>query len=241
VRRLAAPGFLVALGCASAPPVAAENVTWSEVVPRGYVVLGDVEASCTPGRAWGAFHDAPATSLFCERTVLERALVEKAARRGGTLLALTRCADLTSGALACSAVAARPEHGGASPRATPTSRTAPPLGTDSDALSAVVASQIAIDLEPGVPHFARRARSGAEVQERAWLPVGHRELGILRARCDIETCTAEQARAGLRAAAGALGVADLVGVRCTPFDGERTCVAALAATERDPATDPAAR
>jgi hypothetical protein len=190
-----------------------------------------------PERAWGAFHDAPAMSLICDRALLERALMEKAARRGGTLLALTRCGASASGALACSAVVARPEHGGPPPSAT----NARSADSDSDALSAVVASQIAIDLEPVVPRFARRARSGAEVQERASLPVGDVELGVLRARCDLDACSAEQARAGLRAAAGALGVPDLVGVRCTPFDGERTCVAALAATERDPATDPAAR
>jgi hypothetical protein len=227
------------IGCAGSPPPGAQAVGWSEVVPLGYVSVGGVEASCAPGRAWGAFRDAPATSLFCDRATLERSLVEQAQRRGGTLLALTRCGAQATGELTCSAVAARPERAGSA--ATSAAPSALTLGTDSDSLSVVVASRIAIDLEPAVPHFARRSRSGAEVQERALLPVGHTELGVLRARCDEDVCSAEQARAGLRAAAGALGVSDLVGVRCVPFDGERTCVAALAATERDPDIDPAAR
>jgi len=217
--------------------VEASNVVWSEVVPAGYTSLGDVEASCTSARDWRPFHDAPATGLFCDRPLLERALAEKAARRGGTLLALTRCGGQAAGVLTCSAVVARSRSGVARVAASSSLVAA----TDSDALSPGVASHIAIDLEPAVPRYARRARSGADVQERAFLPVGHVELGILRARCDAGACSAEQARAGLRAAAGALGVSDLVGVRCTPFDGERTCVAALAATERDPETDAAAR
>ena len=236
MRSAVTASFLVAVGCASASPVDVRSVRQSEVVPAGYASLGDVEASCTPGASWRAFHDAPATSLVCDRPLLERALAEKAARRGGTLLALTRCGGQASGVLSCSAVVARPRSGGASILPTATF-----VGTDSDALSPLVAARIAIDLEPSVPRFTRRSRPGAEVAERAFLPVGHEELGVLRARCDVDACSAEEARAGLRAAAGALGVSDLVGVRCAPFGGERTCVAALAASERDPDMDAAAR
>jgi len=91
-----------------------------------------------------------------------------------------------------------------------------------------------------VEAYARRPREGAEVQEFALLPVGHVELGLMRARCAPERCDADQARAGLRAAAGGLGVPSLVGVRCATLDAELSCVATLAATERDPETDPRA-
>jgi hypothetical protein len=104
-----------------------------------------------------------------------------------------------------------------------------------------VASRIAIDLEPAVAGFRRSRRPGAEVAEFPLLPVGHVELGLMRARCDEGACDAEQARAGLRAAAGGLGVSDLVGVRCAALDGELSCLATLAASESDPETEPRAR
>ena len=77
--------------------------------------------------------------------------------------------------------------------------------------------------------------------EFALLPAGHVELGVLRAHCAMGECDAEQAHAGLRMAAGGLGAAALVGVRCFALDGEESCVATLAATESDPETDPSAR
>jgi hypothetical protein len=70
--------------------------------------------------------------------------------------------------------------------------------------------------------------------------VGRLELGTLRARCKVDDCDADQAREGLRVAAGGLGASDLVGVRCFALDGDVQCVATLAATERDPEADPLA-
>jgi hypothetical protein len=63
----------------------------------------------------------------------------------------------------------------------------------------------------------------------------------MRAHCAPSDCDVDQARAGLRLAAGALGASELVGVRCISFDGERTCIATLGVTERDANTDPRAR
>jgi hypothetical protein len=119
----------------------------------------------------------------------------------------------------------------ASPAATP----------EDDVLPATVASHVFIDLEPHGARFERGARPASAVTEFAALPVGHVELGVMRARCDERACDDDQARAGLRLAAGGLGVSDLVGVRCFALDGERSCVAALGVSERDPDTDSSAR
>lgn len=223
--------------CAGAPSVVAPRpVARSEVVPAGYVSLGRVTAECRQEQTWESFRGVPATHLFCERAALERALEEQAVRRGGTVLAALSCQQGASGNRWCTATLARPGSGVVLPAPV----APPPAPTDSDALSPDVARRIAIDLAPAVGAFARGARPGAEVQEFASLPVGHVELGLMRARCATDGCDAEQARAGLRAAAGGLGVSSLVGVRCAALEAELTCVATLAATERDPETDPRA-
>jgi hypothetical protein len=196
-----------------------------------------VRAACRPTEHWQKLSDVPARSLFCGPDVLDRALAEQARERGATLLAARRCGEYESGTLFCTAVAARAcaEHGSAP--AAPTSVVA----TDSDELSAELGARVAIDLDPSVPAFARRARTGADVHESALLPVGQIELGVMRARCSVKTCDADQTRAALRAAAGGLGVSELVGTRCFAYAKEMSCVATLAATERDPETDPDAR
>jgi len=63
----------------------------------------------------------------------------------------------------------------------------------------------------------------------------------LRARCDEAECESADLRIALRVAAGGLGVSDLVDVSCATLDGERECLATLAASELDPETDPRAR
>lgn len=224
-------------GCAATPKTDGAAVVRSEVVPRGFWSLGEVRAACRPAQGWQKLRDVPARSLFCGRDVLDRALEEQARDRGATLLAARRCAEDESGTLVCTAVAARActEH-----RSTPAAPP-PPMAVDSDQLAAELGARVAIDLDPSVPTFARRARSGAEVHESVLLPVGQMELGVMRARCNVKTCDADQTRAALRAAAGGLGVPELVGVRCFAYDREMACVATLAANERDPETDPSAR
>jgi len=238
--RFVSAGLVAAVTAACAggsPGVATPHpVLRSEVVPAGYVSLGRVTADCHRTQLWERFRGVPATSLFCDRALLDRALEEQAWRRGGTVLAGVSCHERPSGGRSCAATLARPAHGAEvrAPKATPA------LPTDSDALSPDVARRIAIDLTPAVEAYARSPRSGAEVQEFASLPIGQVELGLLRARCAPERCDAEQARAGLRAAAGGLGVPSLIAVRCAALDAELSCIATLAATERDPETDPRA-
>jgi hypothetical protein len=227
-------GLLVVLGCASAPSPRPPGsaVEFGEVLPSGFESLGRVHAECRVVARAGRLEGVPVASFVCRRSELERGLVEQANARGGSLLAQERCRK--SGALlACTALAARPDKGAlaASPASAP----------DDDGLSATVASHVFIDLERHGARFERGARAASAVTEFVSLPVGHVELGVMRARCDERACDDGQARAGLRLAAGGLGVSDLVGVRCFALDGERSCVGTLGVSERDPDTDPSAR
>jgi len=224
-------------GCAATPKTTGVAVARAEVVPRGFWSVGEVRASCRPTERWKELREVPARSLFCARDVLDRALEEQARERGATLLAARRCTEDEAGTLVCTAVAAR----ACTAHASAPSEPAPVVAVDSDQLSAELAGRVAIDLEPSVAAFARRARSGADVHESALLPVGQIELGVMRARCKAKTCDADETRAALRAAAGGLGVPELVGVRCFTYQEEMSCVATLAASERDPETDPSAR
>jgi hypothetical protein len=205
----------------------------SEALPVGYEPLGAVQARCLSRPAFGELQSARVTSLACHRSELERALREQAAARGGTLVAGQRCRQ-SGETLICVGEAARPVAG--------TRAAAPAAGAgEPAALPAHVADAIAIDLEPTVRRFARRPRSADDVTEYRLLPVGHIELGTLRARCAAKACSADQAQEGLRVAAGGLGASALVAASCFVLDGERACVGTLAALERDPETDPLAR
>jgi hypothetical protein len=234
VKRVAVlPLSLSLLGCAGAsPPATAPSaVERSEELPVGYEALGSVSARCRKRPAFGELWGTAASSLACSRAELERALRERAAAKGGTVVAAQRCRQ-SAETLSCTGEAARPVAG---------ARPAAPGADELAILPVSVADRISIDLEPRVARFERRARSSADVTEYRLLPVGHVELGTLRARCAAEECSAEQAREGLRVAAGGLGASALVGSSCFVLDGERACVGILAAFELDPETDPRAR
>lgn len=229
-------GLLVAVGCAAspAPRPPGSAVEFGEALPFGYDSLGRVHAECREVEPGHALADVPVANLACRRTELERSLMAQANARGGSLLAHERCRR-ASAHLSCTALVARPAKG-----------VEPPLPSDAfaaddDALPALVAGHIFIDMEPHGPHVERGVRAASAVTEFVALPVGHVELGVVRAHCDQQACDDGQARAGLRLAAGGLGASDLVGVRCFSWGGERACVATLAVSERDPATDPNAR
>ncbi len=228
---------LVVAACATnpSPRPARAPVELSETLPNGYESLGEASAACRERPTGDTMKGVPATSFACSQPELERALVEQANARGGSLLAGARCHWSVETGLVCSAQIARPRTGAPAITASEFSAAA------DDELTVTVASRIRIDLEASGVHFERRPRAPADVTEFVALPVGHVELGVMRARCRPNDCDADEARAGLRLAAGGLGVSDLVGVRCFALDGERACVGTLAVTERDPETDPQAR
>jgi hypothetical protein len=234
-----------AVGCAASatPRPAGSAVEFSEALPFGFESLGAAHAECRGLQRAGTISGEPATTFACRRTELERSLVEQANALGGTLLSHERCHP-SNGGLACSALVARPSVADSPAGATvarAASSTARFVAANDDGLPVTVASRILIDVERGAGRVDRRARTPDQVTDFVAMPVGHTEVGTVRARCEPAACDDGQARAALRLAAGGLGVSGLVGTACFVIDGERACVGTLAATERDPETDPAAR
>ncbi|HEX6277496.1 MAG TPA: hypothetical protein VFZ53_30845, partial [Polyangiaceae bacterium] len=92
---------------------------------------------------------------------------------------------------------------------------------------------IEIDFELAGTYARRAPRRPSDVHEPAALPVSHREIGTLTARCEADACSPFELRQALRIAAGSLGVSDLVAVRCFERHALRECVAGAAQTELD--------
>jgi hypothetical protein len=239
-RRSAVVALSVAfVGCASArSSLRPGDVERSELVPEGYTSAGTAAARCDPAPPWGEISGEPLTSFDCNFAVLERALELQAASAGAGVLAGVRCEEQPKGGKSCSATLARADEPG--PSARPLSRHEPPLPEEAR-LSHSLRRDIDVDVEPLRSKYARRPRPATEVGEARGLPVSHVELGSLRARCEPSVCEFRDLRLALRVAAGGLGVSDLVDVSCATLDGERQCLATLAASELDPETDPRAR
>jgi hypothetical protein len=235
--RVASPALFLSIACASSPtprrsPADIERV---EVVPTDHVALGSASARCAVAPSWGRLDGEPLTRFDCHVSVLERALAEQASARGGTALAGLRCRR-GSEALACSATIAGPEKG--------TARLGHAAGAaraTGDELTFERAQVIDVDMEPVAERFARRGRRADEVGVQLSVPVSHRPLGSMTARCAKNECDSRDLRVALRVAAGALGVSDVAEVACGFRREDPFCVATLAAPELDPETDPSAR
>jgi hypothetical protein len=214
----------------------AADVERVEVVPADHVALGSAKAGCATAPPWGRLDAEPLTRFECHPPVLERALAEQAAARGGTLLSGLRCRRSTA-ALSCTATIAAPQAGSSS---LADGGDAPAKAT-ADELRFATAEVIDVDLEPLSDEFTRRTRRADEVGVQLAVPVSHRPLGSLTARCAKSDCDSRDLRIALRVAAGALGVSDVAEVACGFRREDVFCVATLAAAELDPETDPRGR
>jgi hypothetical protein len=204
-------------------------------MPADHVALGSAKARCMTPPSWGRLDAEPLTRFECHPSVLERALEEQAAARGGSLLSGLRCRR-SAETLACTATIAAPEQGTA-----PLAEAPGPASATVEELTFERAEVIEVDLEPVAEAFARRVRRADEVGMQLAVPVSHRPLGSLTTRCIKDECDSRDLRVALRVAAGAFGVSDLADVACGFRRDEAFCVATLAASERDPETDARAR
>jgi hypothetical protein len=253
-RKLSVLGLLFAAGCGGSggalysgqsqdPRVAATQLAERESVPGGYRVLGVVEARCD--RQEPAFGELiehePAcrnlAELMCSTELLSRALRERAAEVGGTVLVGRRCSSEAGEgeiAIRCGAEVAAPKDD---------QRTiaAGPAVTDEVVPLRDVreARDIQLMFTPLVT-APRASRSAHLVAERAVMPVQNVVLGDLLARCG-DDCTDGALRESLRVAAGRVGASDVVGVRCLNEGDERVCGAQATAPIVDPRRVAAAR
>ena len=210
--------------------------------------LGTVRASCTLRPGFRRLDDEALSDLDCTRERLLYVLRESAASAGGEALLRMRCSSrrpspnaAESSELSCTAEVARYRSGAlASPRPLTAPRSVAqgrPAPSPSDVKridepDASLAFRISLKFEPEVTNFERPARSGAEVQELARLPLSHVRLGDLAASCE-DGCDERALRFGVLIAAGRLGAPDVVGVRCFRSARGNSCVGTLAAPERD--------
>jgi hypothetical protein len=231
MRALLAVSMLAA--CSTTVRVPPEDVGRADVLPAGYDEVGRVSASCSPLGGFQPTSGELLASFDCNRSRLERVLAEKASEAGADLLVGMGCGH-EGRALRCLAHTARAEGPPRSPLPTDEGPVpGPTVVARWDEPRASASLVIRVDFEPAVESFERRARRAADVAEVAALPVSHRELGTLTTRCDADECQLRELRQALRIAAGGLGASDLVGVRCFGREGERECIADLAASDVD--------
>jgi hypothetical protein len=237
----------------SEPVIArAQDLREAPALPAGYDQLGELRARCALTPGFRAIDDEPLSDVDCSERRLTRAMLEAAAEAGADLLVDRRCAsrEYRDGRLeiVCRAGAARPtaQHPAVRAQALPASElpSLPAPGPAEveriDEPSVSATSGVRVRFTPRVKKFAFPARRADLVGELATLPVSHRALGDLVTRCE-RTCSPQDLRLALYAAAGRLGATDVVDVRCFTEGSGSACVATAAAPERDPQADSVAR
>lgn len=206
-------------GLPAARIVSAEAVVEVSATPRDAERLGRLFVRCRPPATGDSFRDLSLLDVDCSEERLRRLLREAAAERGGDVLSELSCEQRAT--LSCRATLARREQ--ASPPGVKS-----PLVEDvrgelgADVWVSYESSGVSGQLPPRAEHNV------AEVSE---LSPAQLALGNLETRC--EACSELSARDALRIAAGRLGAADVVGVRCVSQGAGQRCLAVATVWERD--------
>jgi hypothetical protein len=227
------------------PRVAATQVLELESMPADHRLLGVVETSCEREEpAFGELAERESgrrslAELMCSQASLTRALRERAAEVGGTLLVGRRCSSEASEdglSVRCIAeVATARDERTVQLAKVPVPQTdqVVPLRDvqEADAIQVMYTALNAKPRAPRAPHL---------VAEQVTMPVQNVAIGDLLARCGDE-CSAAALRESLRVAAGRVGASDLVGVRCLHKGEDLVCGAQATAPRVDPRFVAAAR
>jgi hypothetical protein len=183
--------------------------------------LGSLHAGCSR---------VDAREVACSPALVEAALRDRAASAGGTALIDLECDG--DERVACSAEVWGPRDAKNAAASEP-----PPVNFDPHGPAAPLAPgygsvaeawQVRLDYDPAPAGAPRAPVTPEQVGEIDFPRVGFVRLGDARARGD-EHCATETLRGALRAVAARVGATSVVGVRCIEGDGERLCVASLAA------------
>ncbi|HYQ05064.1 MAG TPA: hypothetical protein VER96_40585 [Polyangiaceae bacterium] len=210
--------------------------------------LGTVRATCSLRPGFRRLDNEKLSDFDCSNDRLLFALRESAANAGGEALLGAHCSSQPLGSttpaasqLSCAAEVARFRNSAQSdsrplsaPRSRPPGKPAPSASDVKriDEPDVSLAFRIALNFEPTVAQFERRARSGSEVHELPRMPLSHSSLGDLSASCE-DGCDERALRYGVLIAAGRLGAPDVVGIRCYRDARGDACVGTLAAPELD--------
>jgi hypothetical protein len=208
--------------------------------PAGHERLGHVSAECTRVDARDGLDGEELGDVGCSAALLLTFIRDRAASVGGAFLVGERCdtddASRRDGSLECDAEVWGPAPGVVAAPLEPLPPNVDPWGPAAPlgvAYGAVGdARHVLVDYWPAAGSQDRAPIPVEAVNEIDFPRVGTVVLGSVRATADGSRRMAS-VRGALRAAAARAGATSLVGVRCIDADGERTCVASLAAPEVD--------
>ncbi|HYO96049.1 MAG TPA: hypothetical protein VER33_16135 [Polyangiaceae bacterium] len=195
-------------------------------LPRSSTRLGRLVAQCHNTLSWSPFKARSLLELDCNTARLRRLLREVASEQGGDVLAAIRCSG--GNRPHCSAVlglTSRPSG--------PAQAEAPRVAQD---IRGGLGSEVYVSFAPNRVNPARARRAPESVREVPFLPPSHVAAGSVSAYCT--TCEALPLRDALRIVGGQLGVSDLVGLSCVPWQKGHRCTALAALPEVEP--DPSA-
>lgn len=251
---LAAASF-VSLGCGSglrqatqfegeASPslVEPEQIGEAPDTPTQHVSLGKVSAQCTLVEGVRRLEKEWLSDVDCSVSRLTRALQERAADVGGTLLTGRYCYSSVVSAdederrtrVRCEAGVARPTKDALWAKNAKLADTPPnPDPPASESWRIKVAYKPAYGVTP------RPARRWDLVEEHVQRPISHVRLGDVVTRCE-RGCSRQAAHHGLLAAAGRMGAHAIVGTSCVKRRKGWLCTAEASGYEADPDLDPEA-
>lgn len=249
LRRLLTVGFLTqtllaSAGCASGaisyrgqsqtPTLTASQLQERATAPENHRLLGEVAASCRRVEVAEGFEAVSWSDLGCSPELLRRAIAQKAAAQGATMLVDSECDGLesSSSGIDCSAQAWANKGSDSANSGLPEVSPSLVSATGSERIERawLVYVDSHLTTASGVQRAAAVATpiSANAVRELAVIGMQDFRLGDLTAYCETGQCDEQDLRGGLRAAAGRVGADALVAVRCfSPSEGPR-CVASIA-------------
>jgi hypothetical protein len=252
-RGLLAMAVTACLGCSSTPRTAADfdgharprrvgpdQMQSVTDLPADYDSLGEVSAHCTRVSAARQMDDEWLSDVACSADLLRRALRDRAAEVGGTLLVDERCSSHSESArrpggprISCRALIAAPA------RAEP-SRKAMPFGSHGATSEPEPSPSVAeawntrVGFTPARAMTARPQRRLDLVAELPSQPMDHVRLGDVVARCEVG-CSLGGARDAVRLVAASIGADAVADVRCVRERRGWLCSGRATAYEHQPA------
>ncbi|HWA76388.1 MAG TPA: hypothetical protein VG937_28815 [Polyangiaceae bacterium] len=197
-------------GLSSARVVSADAVIEVSATPRGAERLGRLFVRCRPVVPDESFSELSLLDVDCSEQRLRRLLREAASEHGGDVLSELSCEQRAS--ISCRATLARREQGSA-----PSVK-----GRPIEDVRGELGAEVLVSFESSGLPGRRSPRAPHNVREVSTLGPAQLPLGNLETRC--EACSELSAREALRIAAGQLGAADVVAVRCVSQGTAQRCL-----------------
>jgi len=219
-------------------PVSLDPMRALSTLPNEYDEIGHVSAQCTLSKVVGRVEGQWLSDFDCSAHHLRRAIRFQAAQAGGSLLVGQQCTSLPVRVPERDALRIRCSAGVAVPRSlaalkSPLPPVARGVAPDGEGPSCQEVWNTRVDFTPAAQAGTRPARRASLVADLAHAPIGHILLGDIAVRCE-HGCSQRGARAAMRAVAGRVGGAAVVGVRCIRSGEAWLCTGRASAYEHEP-------